>query len=597
MLTINTNSTSLVAQGNLNKSQSALSTSLQRLSSGMRINSAADDAAGLAISSRMSSQISGLNQAVRNANDGVSLVQTADGALSSVSDALQRMRDLAVQASNATNSASDRAALQGEVNQLVQQINSVGDQTTFNGVKLLDGTFNAQSFQVGANSGESITVSSIASAKANALGVGTTSSYTTSENATVATGTISAGGITVNGYGVGPSVGDGVSASTSYNSAAGTAYAQTTDDIAAGDLKINGVSIGAITRGAADTAITSATAIATQIQTDLTAAGVTNVTATDDGAGHINLQSLDGTAITISQSGTATTARTGLVAGTYAAGSDSAIAKAAAFNAVSGQTGVTAKATATTVSGGALTANGAITGTGTNFVKINGVNLGAIAAGTNANFTDQGNNIAAAVNAVSNQTGVTATFNTTTLKVDLTAVDGRNIDVEVGAGTTAGSVSLAGAAGGAASATITHGGVVLNSSSAGGITLGGSDLATTNLGAGTQSASATFGTGVASVDISTASGAQNAITTIDSAIQNINNSRASLGALQNRFTSAISNLQTTSTNLSSARSRIQDTDFASETANMTRNQILQQAGTAMLAQANSLPQSVLSLLK
>jgi flagellin len=180
MQVINTNVASLNAQRNLTTSGSSLATSLQRLSSGLRINSAKDDAAGMAIADRMTSQIRGLNQASRNANDGISLAQTAEGALDSVSSALQRMRELAVQAANATNSASDRAALQDEVEQLVQQINTVATQTSFNGVKLLDGTFTSQTFQVGANQGETIDISSIASARADALGVGTTSSYSTS---------------------------------------------------------------------------------------------------------------------------------------------------------------------------------------------------------------------------------------------------------------------------------------------------------------------------------------------------------------------------------------------------------------------------------
>ena len=201
---INTNTASLNAQRNLSASQSSLTTSLQRLSSGLRINSAKDDAAGLAISDRMTSQIKGLNQAARNANDGISLAQTAEGALASVGDALQRMRELAVQASNATNSASDRASLQKEVDQLVSQINTVSSQTSFNGVKLLDGTFNAQSFQVGANQGETISIRSIASAKADALGVGSTSSFSTALTGTSTVGMMSTGGITVNGYNVGP---------------------------------------------------------------------------------------------------------------------------------------------------------------------------------------------------------------------------------------------------------------------------------------------------------------------------------------------------------------------------------------------------------
>ena len=324
---INTNVSSLNAQRNLTKSQSDLSTSLQRLSSGLRINSAKDDAAGLAISSRMSSQISGINQAQRNSNDGISLAQTAEGALASVGDSLSRMRELAVQASNATNSASDRAALQAEVEQLVQQINTVATQSSFNGVKLLDGTFNSQTFQVGANAGETIAINSIASAKTDALGVGTTSSYSTSRAGVLTAGNIAAGGITVNGYGIGPTQRDGVSA---------------------------------------------------------------------------------------------------------AGGNDSAIAKAAAFNAVTGQTGVSATANATAVTGVAATTFTAIAGTAADSLYVNGVNIGAVAAGGNA--TGQGVNVSAAINAVSNQTGVTATFSTTTGAISLTAADGRNISLMAGSG-------------------------------------------------------------------------------------------------------------------------------------------------------------------
>ncbi len=587
---INTNVSSLNAQRNLTKSQSDLATSLQRLSSGLRINSAKDDAAGLAISSRMSSQISGINQAQRNSNDGISLAQTAEGALSSVSDSLSRMRELAVQASNATNSATDRAALQAEVEQLVQQINTVATQSSFNGVKLLDGTFNSQSFQVGANAGETIAISSIASAKTDALGVGTTSSYSTTASGALAKGNIAAGGITVNGYGIGPTQRDGVSA---------------------------------------------------------------------------------------------------------AGGNDSAIAKAAAFNAVSGQTGVTATAGATTVTGAAATTNTAITGAAGDSLYVNGVNIGAVAAATND--IETGNNVSAAINAVSNQTGVTATFSTTTGAISLTAADGRNISLmadgaataaktgltaatysaagiigaastdftalaagdltingydvgAVSAGTDAitqganlgaainaltsktgvtatvagtGAVTLTSAVGQDISisgsltnqtdtaartgfstaqldsntATVSRAAVSLKATGSAGITLGGADIARAGLSVGYTAATATFGAGVSSVDLTTAAGAQNAIATLDTALANINSSRANLGAVQNRFSAVVSNLATTSENLNAARSRIMDADFAQETATLTRAQILQQAGTAMLAQANSVPQNVLSLLQ
>ena len=480
---INTNVASLNSQRALSSSNESLASSLKRLSSGLRINSAKDDAAGLAISERMSSQINGLNQATRNANDGISMAQTAEGGLASIGDSLQRMRELSVQASNASNSASDRAALQAEVDQLVEQINTVATQTSFNGIKLLDGTFNSQTFQVGANKGETINISSIASAKSDSLGVGTTSSYSTALTSTAVTaGAIASGGITVNGYGIGPSVSDGVSS-------------------------------------------TGAT--------------------------------------------------------------ESAIAKAAAFNAVSGQTGVTAEATATKVTGVAATGFAAIAGDSTDFVTVNGVKLGAIAAGGNA--LGQGNNVAAAINAVSNQTGVTATVNTASGAVSLEAVDGRNITIG-GGGT--GVVANTGL-----TAATTYGGLKLSSTSADGINISGASIATTGITAGFTAATAKFGGGVSTIDISTASGAQNAIETIDSALQNINSSRASLGAYQNRFSSAVSNLQTSAENITASRSRIRDADFAAETANLSRAQVLQQAGTAMLAQANGLPQNVLSLLR
>jgi len=215
---------------------------------------------------------------------------------------------------------------------------------------------------------------------------------------------------------------------------------------------------------------------------------------------------------------------------------------------------------------------------------------GAIAAG--ANVAAQGNNVVAAINAVSNQTGVVASFNTSSNKISLAAADGRTITVE-----TKGAAAATNTGFTANTLTNTYGGIKLSSSSSAGINLGGANLASTALTAGYTAATATFGAGISSVDLTTAAGAQNAISTIDAALANINSSRASLGALQNRFSSVVSNLATTSENLSASRSRILDADFAAETANLTRAQIMQQAGTAMLAQANSLPQNVLSLLK
>ncbi|MDT0633393.1 flagellin [Spectribacter hydrogenoxidans] len=377
MQVINTNLMSLNAQRNLSSTGSDLATSLERLSSGLRINSAKDDAAGLAISERFTTQIRGLDQAARNANDGISLAQTAEGALVEISNNLQRVRELAVQSRNATNSASDREALNTEAQQLVAEINRVASQTSFNGVKLLDGSFANQEFQVGANSGETISISSVVNANATALG-----SYDRAE----------------------------------VTGAAATDFSA----ITAGDLEINGVSVGGI---AAD-----------------------------------------------------------------------------------------------------------------------------------SSATERAGSIRDAVNSVSDQTGVYA-VNDTATTVTLVSAD----DI-----------------------VINHAGAT-------------STAATTGLTAAT--ATAATSTGFASLDISSVGGADTAMQSMDAALQAVNSARASLGAIQNRFESVVSNLQTSSENLSAARSRIQDADFAKETAALTRAQILQQAGTAMLAQANSAPQNVLSLLQ
>lgn len=473
-LTVNTNVASLNAQRNLNASQGSLNTSLQRLSSGLRINSAKDDAAGLAISERFTTQIRGNEVAVRNANDGISLAQTAEGALGEISNNLQRMRELAVQASNATNSDSDRASINNEIQALSTEIDRVAQGTTFNGTKLLDGSFSSKTFQVGANNQatDKITISNIASARVADLGGAGASSQAT---------------------------------------VTGTA---TTTALAAGDLTLNGVQVGA------------------------------------------------------SQAGT------GL--GQSAA---SAYSIAAAINAVSGQSGVTATANATTVAGAAPAASAAIAA---NTFSINGVNVGAVAAGGNA--VGQGANVAAAINKLSSQTGVTAAADATTGAVTLTAADGR--DVIIG-----GTITNTGLTAGT-----THSTVTLESS--GNIVASGGAIASAGLTAGTTTATTTTSAyTIANMNVLTASSALKALDTIDGALQSINSSRAALGAYQNRFNSVVANQQTTIENLSASRGRIQDADFAKETANLSRAQVLQQAGTAMLSQANQSSQGVLSLLR
>ena len=598
---INTNISSLNAQRNLSTSKTSLETSLQRLSTGLRINSAKDDAAGMAISTRMTSQINGLNQATRNANDGISLTQTAEAGMASATDLLQRMRDLAVQSSNGSNSDTDRAAIQTEVGQLKEEIDRVAKSTNFNGLNLLDGSFSAQSFQVGANnsSNDRIQIKEIANLQTTKLGSGTTGSSSLTSGLT--TKALAEGDLTLNGTQVGASTSGaqaGQSSSSAYavaqaiNAAAGqsgvTATANATvatsiavpgatitntDKLAANTFSINGVNIGEIeagtafstatnppTAGGSTAVINKGTKVADAINK---VSDQTGVKATVDDTGKVKLTSTNGKEIALkltdTTAGAAVTASTGLTAtaaGTPTAGTAPAVGTYAA---------------------GAF--------------KINGVEVGAIADG--GNEAGQGANTAAAINAISDKTGVTAKADSITGKISLSAADGRDIKLEDGAAT-----DSAEDATGIAANTFT-GSVTLSSSNVNGIVVGGKNNANAGLAAYTGlKAADTKSTGtISSVDVSTATGAQAAIDTIDKALSSVNTSRANMGAYQNRFSAVVSNLQSSSESLSSSRSRIQDADFAAETASMTRGQILQQAGTAMLAQANSLPNGVLSLLR
>lgn len=451
---INTNIPSLNAQRNLTASQSSLNTSLQRLSSGLRINSAKDDAAGLAISQRMTSQINGLTRAAQNANDGISLAQTAEGALGQVGDSLQRIRELAVQSANATNSSSDRAALQQEVSQLVSEISRIGDTTSFNGLKILDGSYTNQQYQIGANAGETINVS-IGDARASQLGATTL----TSSAGVVSTTTIAGAALDING--------------TTIDTAGVTTYSGLID---------------AINAESGTTGVTAARATTNTFEsTGAYVPAATNLT-------------INGTAVSLA----------------LADDADAAVAK---INAVATQTGVTA-----TNAAGVLT-----------FSSANG-----------ADFTLQSD--------------VAATI--------------------PGVGTTA---------------TTYNAGIVLSSKL--GSTIDASGALATALNVPAVADDAQVDLQVSTMDISTVDGANKALATVDAALTQVSSTRAQLGAIQNRFTAVVANLSTTAENLTASRSRIQDADFAAETANMTRGQILQQAGTAMLAQANSLPNGVLALLR
>lgn len=493
---INTNISSLNAQRNLNTSQSSLATALQRLSSGLRINSAKDDSAGLAISERMTAQVRGLDQAVRNANDGISLAQTTEGALVETTNALQRIRELAVQSANDTNSASDRSALQAEVAQLQQEINRIATTTQFNGKNLLDGTFAGQNFQVGANANQTIGIS-VANAKATSIG------------ANVVTET-------------------------------GTMNAATTSSLS----KVANTVLG-----------------------------------TEE--------------LTISGS-------TGTVTTTTVSAGDSAFALAALVNSNTASTNVTAQAiTKATLAG--LSASGTVS------FNLYGSNTAAVAISASVGATTDLTALNDAINNYSATTGISSTVNGGELT--LTSDQGYNISIENFLHSTAAATATFRGLDGFTSATTTAGAAVtLTSTTTDSSTVGGTlrfsssgSFSVTSAAAGGMFAAATSNasslSAVSSISVGSQTGANSAIDVIDAALQTINSQRAALGAMQNRFTSAVANLQTTSENISAARSRIRDADFASETASLTRAQILQQAGVAMLAQANAMPNSVLSLLK
>jgi len=487
MAVINTNISTLNAQRNLMSSQGTLETSLRRLSSGLRINSAKDDAAGLAIASRMTAQVRGLNQAVRNANDAISLSQTAEGALGESSNILRRIRDLAVQSANDTNSGTDRAALQQEVQQMQQELNRIANETEFNGKKLLDGSFVAQQFQVGANAHQTIGIS-MGSAKATDMG---NQSLTTDGTAIVA----------VSGA-----------------------------DLTAG----NG----------------------TVAQT-LTVTG---------SIGNADVQVAD---------------------------LDSAKAIAQKVNNISEQTGVTASARTTA----RLTVSAA------DSYSFQIIGEGGVAAQVSANVTDPADlsGLAAAINAKSGTTGVSAASYGD--RIELVSATGDDIQFNnFVSGSAAETMDLAGydADGTTLTAAATISDTNLAATIGGHVTFASPEAYTVTGGSAdllsTTTASSTL-ENVASINIGSQLGANDAISIVDGALGFINGLRAKLGAVQNRVESTVSNLSATAENLTAARSRIEDADFAKETAELARSQVLQQAGMAMLAQANALPNNVLSLLR
>ncbi len=610
---INTNVASLNAQRNLTTSQSGLTNALQRLSSGLRINSAKDDAAGLAISERMTSQIRGFNQAGRNANDGISLAQTAEGALGEVANNLQRIRELALQSANSTNSASDRSALNAEAQQLLSEIQRVSTTTQFNGLNLLDGSFSSAQFQVGANANQTISVT-IGGSSTNLIGA-----YQATGTA-VTSAAFDGAGVTINGVEIGVSVGTsaagvtadsatakatainaktvdtGVSA-TATNSVTGSAPIAGAG-LTSGALSINGIAVGAI--ASSGSAVTQGNNAATAINAISNQTGVTAVA--DASTGALTLTAADGRNIALTAS---PATADGVTAIQNAIGLDVSTGANATGNdtftlQVGGAFDTTAPGAGSLTEGDSFVLDG-ITYEFTTDATVTGSNVAVTVADA-----DVANTVAAAINtAINGQHALGNTTVSTTVAADTLTITNNKL----GASGTLAGYSEAGVTGGGGAgalvqgaetagtdATFAAGGVTtrgtLTLSSATSFTTGGADIAQSGLSA----VSAAL-TQLSSVSISTVAGSNAAIAVLDGALSQVSSQRASLGAFQNRFSSVVSSLQTSSENLSAARSRIMDADFASETAALTRGQILQQAGTAMLAQANSLPNGVLALLR
>ncbi len=739
MTVINTNLNALFSQNSIAQVSKSQSAAMQQLSTGSRINSAKDDAAGLAIATRMTSDINGYGVAVQNSNQGMNMAQTADGALNNVSSILQTMRQLAVQSSNGTMTASNRQATQAEYKQLSNQIDSIAQTTTSNGISLLNGTAGNIVLQTGVNQGNTMTMS-IGSVQTKDIGIGSLASLTSiqtpidpSAATPVVPKAMTAGDLLINGVQVGPSLASNDSSSFALASASSIAKAAAinlvsaqsgvtatvdptvvqgsamTAGTSAGTISINGVTTASVTTGA-DTTInrqnfvtaineiskqTGVTAINTGDAThgiQLVASDGRNISVTLNGlaasdtglnaktgttqadfTGQIELHSTTNSAINLSTTATGSIANSGFAVGTFqpniaqvttnaravvtggasmtqsaiqaAVGTfdggtlslngvtigaslatddtssdttayssmkqNSGIAIAAAINRSSGLTGVSATAAPTTVIGSSYTAGALTAG-----FQINGVTIAAVG---NLSKAPSKTAVINAINEYTGQTGVTASDNG--YGITYTAQDGRNISLWAGTGTAAASVGLGGtnssalgvgAAGTYATAAVTtYSQVQLQSNSKFTVTSGNDGNVDAQLNGskvagegftqlGFQSGSyggANNGLKISQIDLSTQSGAQAAITAIDAAISTVSAIQSNVGAYQNRLSSTVTNLQTMTTNMTDSRSTIKDTNYNTTTTALARSQIISQAATAMLAQANQSGQTVLSLLK
>jgi len=704
MPVINTNFNALNAQESSRASGLALSQAMERLSTGKKINSAKDDAAGLAISNRMTSQIRGMAKAIQNTNDAISMTQTAEGAYGNVGDILQRMRELAVQAGSGTNSDSDRTSMQAEVKQLQAQIDNIANGTNHNNIKLLDGSASKIVIQTNTNAGDTMALS-FDSVKTKDIGVGARATLMSAGGSSATNSALSAGILTLNGVMVGASVAtdDNASSASNANSSIAKAaainrvsslsgvYAKVEANVVSGATMTAASATGSVTINGVTSTTFSTTTDTSQSRKNVVVAinaisGQTGVTATDTGdevlgitlvaadgrnvsisfttltstatgvrasstnVGSFSLYTLDGrdiTVDTVSGQGAYALTATGLRTGTYksdvatttsfsrngalnavgfAAAPDttsglldgasliingvaigaavstddsasdttaaastrvgSAIAIAAAINKSSAQTGVIASAAPNVLRGTGFTAS-----SGTPQILF--INNQSITVNTTTR-----NGVLDSINAYSKVTGVTASaFGD---GVQLVAADGRNISLA----STAGSAANFGLDGltltvAAATAQVYYSQVTLSSNSK--FTLAAGKTGLTNLEAlgfrqGTYGGSDN-GQKVNQIDIGTISGATQALVALDAAIETVSRAQAKSGALNNRLDTVINNLTEASTNVQASRSRIMDTDYATETTNLAKQQIISQAATAMLAQANQQGQSVLSLLK
>ncbi|MDN2662879.1 flagellin [Psychromonas sp. 14N.309.X.WAT.B.A12] len=550
---VNTNVMSLNAQRQLGKTQAASNQAMERLSSGLRINSAKDDAAGLAISTGMNSQIKGLTQAVRNSNDGISMAQTAEGAMDEMTNILQRMRELSVQSANDTNSSSNRQAIQEEVDQLHDELDRIANTTEFNGKKLLDGSAGTATLQIGANEGQTLSFS-IDSVSTNDLGLnGGLNKGELNGGRVAAATTGTAGEMLVNGVDIPASesgsatdIAKAINLKTAETGVTASAYnvIQGSDESTTVTGVTNGMTIQVGTNSAIELGATSSMdSLVETINRD-----VSGVTASLGDNGELIMTNDTGEDITV---GGGQGASTGVTDGTYTGyiALDSADDKAISVTGTAtANAGFTVANGADAITGGvATTANI----TEADKLQINGVDIGPATLATDAD-------VIAHINSYSDQTGVTIS-GTAAAGYQFSAEDGVGIEVTSSASTQAGRTAALTTLGMQSE----MGGKVIDS----------------------------LGT-----NVSTMNSASNTITKVDDALSKISSSRAGLGAIQNRLDSTISNLENVSQNLSASNSRIQDADFASETSNMSKAQILQQAGTSMLSQANSSAQSVLSLL-